>query len=933
MPGRNRASAAEAILQKQRDLVRQYVEHRADVDEVQQRAIDELLPELVEEHSGGEGGGDEDDIEDRVRTFLEDRATIFRFLRRSRFSHQTCLSLLSATLTWRLRTDLDQLSLSSLHPLYTSPPGGRPPLFWMGDHRFTDAYGRPAGVISLQSLERTEERTLDECKEYIVACMEIVRRRIAQQREEWAERHHGDDGGGGGDEDNDNGDDKGDPPSLLAKSHGPLQTIISIDLRHSSMANLEMELLPFLLDLLKNHYPSMVGAVLVLNYGWVHAGMWGLAKRILPAQALAKIFFPSTEELCGSEEREGGKGEAGHFKREKVPRSFGGGWEVQINEGTNEVMRRLGRPAKLRGGSAPTSPRGSAPGSPVAARKGGGATLSRTASWESMADAYFTPRSISYEAFTPSRRSGANTPNHKAGGGGNAAGGETSAYGLQMTANAARKLRELGMTRGVASHDGSHRHAAWGRGGGQSRSRVDSGASNASAASGASEASTVRARDRDRDHPDSHTAASTSTSTSNSTAPSTFRRTRSFRDFHLDLDEDLSAHQTQMQAQAQARLPYADSEDLEEDTDSGSGSDSAKSGKAGETRQGAPTAGVGGGGRLGFLRRWSRRGRGRATSADGSAVEEQREKHGHSDQMGLHDDEGDGDEQDDVHGPSSSPSSPQAHSSISLHRSRKYSRIPGAVSPYNSSNPFWGYPAYIVPSAAPSSANLAGLASTTSLSTAGGAAPRKPTTRGKGGRAYAVDGTAGRQRQMTVRRRWRDLFRTLSYLFVLRVLAWNRQLRWEVARFLRVVVSPIRVVGGLVLPAGRGGAADREGARGRDGERDGDAGQEKEDDGERKWREATERHRRLRAAAGGRMSGATATARATGGQGATQFPQGYGHISSSSPLLILAIFLSALYLASRRRGHGQGQGSKRGTLGLRNTVRGFIAGRSASASA
>lgn len=78
MPGRNRASAAEAILQKQRDLVRQYVEHQADVDEVQQRAIDELLPELIEEHSGGEGEVDEDDIEDRVRTFLEDRGESHR---------------------------------------------------------------------------------------------------------------------------------------------------------------------------------------------------------------------------------------------------------------------------------------------------------------------------------------------------------------------------------------------------------------------------------------------------------------------------------------------------------------------------------------------------------------------------------------------------------------------------------------------------------------------------------------------------------------------------------------------------------------------------------------------------------------------------------------------------------------------------------------
>lgn len=41
----------------------------------------------------------------------------------------------------------------------------------------------------------------------------------------------------------------------------------------------------------------MVGAIFVLNYGWAYAGMWQVAKRVLPKVALDRILFPSQKEL------------------------------------------------------------------------------------------------------------------------------------------------------------------------------------------------------------------------------------------------------------------------------------------------------------------------------------------------------------------------------------------------------------------------------------------------------------------------------------------------------------------------------------------------------------------------------------------------------------------------------------------------------------
>lgn len=817
-------------------------------------------------------------------------ATIFRFLRRARFNEDAALSLLATTLKWRLRTDLDMLSLSSLHPLYVSPPQHRPPLFWMGS-KFVDVYGRPCGVISLQSLERTEERTLDECKEYIVACMEIARRRISQLRGRHSNRR--------GPRDNDTKAD--DPSALTDELQGPLQMVVAFDLKSSSMSNLEMELLPFLLDLLKNHFPGMVSAVYVLHYGWVHAGMWGLAKRILPAQALAKIFFPNEKEFCGE-----------HFIRDNVPSPFGGEWKVTLNQGSNDCLTKLGRPdaraVGRRGGSEPSSPYES----PQLGRKSG---LSRSGSFESMADAYFsanvTPRGVS-RSMTP-RHSQPATPRGDA-----TPHNDPNMLGLQMTANAARKLRNLQMTRGISPV----RTRLRSEGQGKSPSFVPS-TSAGSAGDGTAQASNCSFV--------THGGIEGSHS-------------KTLRDFHLD--DALNSANT---------LPsdsYSDGG--EGDADNASDTESAKSGKAGEVS----TSAAGNTGRwssrptqLGFLRRWTTGVREKASSSAASEPlsdaqlqqvnaysRDMATRASESVQMASQERDGEGDAellgspqlqvQDISSDPPIAESNIGSHASqalldedsseeeggsrsngrpsVSLRRARKYERIPGAVSPYNASNPFWGYPAYIVPSNAPSSTNLYGL--TQDLRTRGsihrppsGSAEEQvwrqdrqwqqtPQVRPKGG-SYRVDGSAGKHRQMTVKRRWRDLFRTLSYLFVLRILALHRQLRWKAGRLLSATTKPVsRSLSWLIAIATlRSASRTRaEGAHDVDGSFD-------EDEADRQWREANERHRRLRAAyLMGKQGGSRGLQRASGVSRSVRAQ------SASSVTVALVVFVIAWRLASRR---------------------------------
>ncbi len=401
------------------------------IEELHREAMKRLLPTLLADlgsassssespinNAGSSGSGSSSSaasLEARIRAFLSDRATLFRFYRRSRYDVDGALEMLHTTLSWRLRTGLDLCALETLHSTYVYGPGGEErgeevgaaaaargageeeqeedgggeadspasgpgsgtPLFWLSD-RFVDRYGRPCGVISLRSLERVSpsnsssntggsaaealggdseasealaaaaegqgsetegvegKRGLSEVKEYIVASMEITRKYLEHAYRRFVEEQGGIDNllaalSSAEDE------SEADEESMLTESARfcpPLQMTIAFDLGGSGMANLELELLPFLLDLLKNHFPGMVGAVYVLHFGWLHSGMWTIAKRVLPQQALARIFFPSDKELRSE-----------HFAPANLPRELGGEWPTRICAESNVTMRRFGRRA------------------------------------------------------------------------------------------------------------------------------------------------------------------------------------------------------------------------------------------------------------------------------------------------------------------------------------------------------------------------------------------------------------------------------------------------------------------------------------------------------------------------------------------------------------------------------------------------------------
>ncbi|PWN43177.1 hypothetical protein IE81DRAFT_322690 [Ceraceosorus guamensis] len=826
------SQAAKTVAKKCSDLAAAHDSHAEEIDGLRATALEQLPDAIAEELQLG------DDAREEVRRFLSDRATLFRFFRRARFSQEGALSLLTGSLLWRIRTDLPALNLSSLHPIFVAPPAGRPPLFW-ANTRFRDRYRRPCGVINLRSLERADVDGLNEVREYIVACMECIRRQLAEDYARYRQDRKG----------------KGNRNALqiarnqqeiddglaVPEALPPLQMVIAISLKSSGIANLEMELLPFLLDLLKNHFPGMVGAIYMMHYGWVHSGMWGLAKRVLPKEALARIFFPSNAEMA-----------AEHFEPDHLLTEWGGDWDVKMTDETNDIMIRHARPARSGRQSQPSS----LPGSPTEKDQSARPTLSRTGSFESVLDEYhsFAPSPWASRVATP-RASAPATPredwshDHPFPSASAAAGsGSPVIRSLQLTPVAARKLHHLQMTRGVPDEDSSatprarKRATSDPRKGGPADQRQSSSASASGAATpsqsatrspthrrprvrstasvtpgmgAAASAMTGRRRDRNV-----HFHASPSISPAVTRDHSPVRRVGSLRDFRLSLPQHVPGTGVDP---LHARRGGSGSEGEDSDHSAASGKVGEKLGR-GRRQTPTQTRKDPSSSALGFFARWRSGSRGSAsTSGDQEKAYRESLRAQQAAQSQVTSpviDETDAREMTEAerHQSQEIDTPPQSAIDEALQnepgsprlqvpfieepplsaglsgparylsrRSRRAQNLPGHVSPYNASNPFWGYPAY--------------------------------TSSSGDGEDSRFSLHQMHPQHMHVRRRKRDLLRTLSYLFVLRLLSSHRSIRAQIIYLWRSFARAVSV----------GGDADGDG-------------------GDKRWREAEDRYKRLRSA-------------------------------------------------------------------------------------
>jgi hypothetical protein len=201
----------------------------------------------------------------QIQDFAEiiaDKALLYRFLWKHKDKENAEIAILSH-LDWRLNENIVELNLGSVDE-------GVLAYLSKGLYRFgpTDVKARPVSYITPKHFIPNSTKEVELFKSSILLVLEILRKWIM----------------------------------ILDKEHVK-QALVVLDLKEFGMSNMvslfykDFELIPIIYDIFKHQYPQILGQCLVLNYGWLHAGIWSILKRMLSEEAKSKLVFLSYNQL------------------------------------------------------------------------------------------------------------------------------------------------------------------------------------------------------------------------------------------------------------------------------------------------------------------------------------------------------------------------------------------------------------------------------------------------------------------------------------------------------------------------------------------------------------------------------------------------------------------------------------------------------------
>ncbi|KAJ6508081.1 CRAL-TRIO domain-containing protein [Mycena vulgaris] len=228
-------------------LLAQYIENLDAVRGLQGILIQDILPSVADElHlDGGES------IQ-WAKEWLDDTSSLFQILRRNKFTRSFAMEAVRKTLVWRF-THLWPPAAPHRTPLvHCLPPPAR------------DPFGRPILVVKVVSFNDSS----DAYKPLVLRGLERLRLHLKHLNN--------------------------DAPRQSAPI---LQYVILLDLANLSTQSLNIDLVTWTLREAIPQFPGLLAAAFMINYSWAHAGLWSIAKRVLPAPALSRVFFPTQDEL------------------------------------------------------------------------------------------------------------------------------------------------------------------------------------------------------------------------------------------------------------------------------------------------------------------------------------------------------------------------------------------------------------------------------------------------------------------------------------------------------------------------------------------------------------------------------------------------------------------------------------------------------------
>ncbi|KAK0448833.1 CRAL-TRIO domain-containing protein [Armillaria borealis] len=244
-------------------LLEQYHANLRDVRALQETLINDILPSVSDElHLG-------DSETNWAKEWLNDTFSIFHLFRRNNYTKAFALEAVRKNLVWRLDhvwppdPDISTRIAASVH-------------FLPDD--VTDPLGRPIIVLKFAPFNCCS----DEYKGVVYRALECLRCHLQEVNRNEVE---------------------GRPA---------LQYVLLLDLKGISMQSISFDLVSWLLSDVIPRFPGMLSAVFMINFSWTHSGIWSIAKRLLPANALSRVFFPKQEELIS------------YFTPSALPQDYGG---------------------------------------------------------------------------------------------------------------------------------------------------------------------------------------------------------------------------------------------------------------------------------------------------------------------------------------------------------------------------------------------------------------------------------------------------------------------------------------------------------------------------------------------------------------------------------------------------------------------------------
>ncbi|KAI0256355.1 CRAL-TRIO domain-containing protein [Lactifluus subvellereus] len=243
-------SVSQAIRTHNAALSKLFFEHKETIEQLQHTLLTQILPNVVDELGLG------NIARDWVEEWLQDDLSIFRTLKRHKFTKAFALESLRTILTWRL-TYLKSQDPSAFPPF---PLHILPPLA-------SDILGRPVLVLKLADLDTLQR----DPREHILRSVEGLRLNLH----------------------NINSSSSSECPN----DDPVLQYILLVDMENASMRNFNLDLLTWYTHQVAPRYPGMFGTVFIINFSWTQSGIWSVIKLALPESVHNRIFFPSRETL------------------------------------------------------------------------------------------------------------------------------------------------------------------------------------------------------------------------------------------------------------------------------------------------------------------------------------------------------------------------------------------------------------------------------------------------------------------------------------------------------------------------------------------------------------------------------------------------------------------------------------------------------------